>query len=257
MSTFPTMKNSLSPSASARSSVLPTQPQFLALALAASALGALSLPALAVAIIEDTAFSDGSMALSGPNLINGTVHTNANFTIDGGATVNGYVTAGGSITNDIGNPGFLNGGFMAGVGSKTYPSMATMLAAIGIPDHEIFGNKSFSGSETFSGVWLIHGNLDISGDASGNATFLAEGDIDISGDAYIMGVVLNASFPFGLALYSSGGYAKVSDAVVGGAVAGKTTVEISGSAQVPEPSSALLLSLGCLGAAILRKRQSA
>ncbi len=230
------------------------------LALAASTLGALSLPVQAAAIIDDTAFSDGSIALSGPNLINGTVHTNANFTIDGGATVNGFVTAVGTITNDNLNPGFLNGGSMAGAAPKTYPSMAAMLTAIGVGYTEITpvgGTLSFSGSETFSGVYYIHGNLDISGDASGNATFLAEGNIDISGNAYIMGVVLNASFPFGLSLYSSTGHAIVSDATVGGAVAGKTTVAISGSAQVPEPSSALLLSLGCLGAAILRKRKNA
>lgn len=246
---FYCMKNSLLPSGS--------KPQLLALALAVSALGALSLPVQAAAIIDDTIFSDGSMAVSGPGIINGTVHTNGNFTIDGGAVVNGYVTAVGTITNDNLNPGFLNGGSMAGALPKAYPTMAEVLAAAGVPDHEIFGNQSFSGSETFSGLWLIHGTLDISGDASGNATFLATGDIDISGAAYLMGVVLNGSFPNGLALYSENGHVFVSDGAVGGSVAGKTTVSVSGASQVPEPSSALLLSLGCLGAAILRKRKSA
>ena len=243
------MKNSRSPSGS--------KSQLLALAFAVSAFGAFSLPVQAAVIIDDNVFSDGSMAFSGPQVINGTVHTNANFTIDGGATVNGYVTAVGTITNDNLNPGFLNGGSMAGALPKTYPTMAVVLAAAGVPDHEIFGNQSFSGSETFSGLWLIHGTLDISGDASGSATFLVEGDIDISGSAYLMGVVLNGSFPNGLALYSETGHVIVSDGVVGGAVAGKTTVEVSGASQVPEPSSALLLSLGCVGAAILRKRKNA
>lgn len=264
MSPLPVLKNSLSPSGFAGSSALRAKRQFLALAIAVSTLAGLAQPVQAAAIIDQAAFADGDIAISGPGVtINGPVHTNGNFNISGGSTVNGFVSAVGTVTNDGGNPGFLNGGSQAGAAPKTYPSMSAVLAAIGMPYTEITpsgGTLFFSGSEPFSGVYWVHGNVDLSSDAPGVATFLADGNIDISASASITSAVLNDSFPFGLTLYSATGYVNVSDATIGGSVAGKTTVNISGattSSPAPEPSSALLLSLGCVGAAVMRKRKKA
>lgn len=258
MSLFPALP--LLPSGPARSSALSAKRQFLALAIAVSTLAGFAQPVLATAIIDQAVFGDGNTTLSGAGVtINGDVHTNANFAIDGGATVNGFTSAVGTITNDGLNPGFLNGGMMAGAASKLYPTMAEVLAALGVsPDHEIFGNLIYSGSEGFGGVFLVHGTVDISSDAPGTATFLAEGDITISAGASITGAVMNGSFPFGLALYSETGHVSISDATIAGSAAGKTTVDISGattSSPAPEPSSVLLLSLGCVGAAIMRRRK--
>lgn len=260
MSLFPALP--LLPSDPAHSSALPATRQFLALAIAVSTLAGFAQPAQATAIIDQAVFGNGNTTLSGAGVtINGDVHTNANFAIDGGATVNGFTSAVGTITNDGMNPGFLNGGMMASAASQTYPTMAEVLAAIGVPpDHEIFGNLIYSGSQGFDGIFLVHGTVDISSDAPGRATFLAEGDINISAGANITGAVLNGSFPFGLALYSSTGHVSISDATIAGSAAGQTTVDISGattSSPAPEPSSTLLLSLGCVGAAILRKRKKA
>ncbi len=230
-----------------------------ALAVGVSALVALSQPVQAVAIIDQAVFADGSITVSGPDAgINGDVHTNGNFDISGGAVVNGFTSAVGTVTNDFFNPGHLNGGSQSGAAPQTYPNMATVLGAIGMPYTEITpsgGTLFFSGSEPFSGVYWVHGSVDISSDAPGTATFLADGNIDISSDANITSAVNNTSFPRGLALYSGTGHTNVSGAKVSGSVAAKTTADISGQTQVPEPSSALLLSLGCVGAAIMRRRK--
>lgn len=249
------MKNFLSPSGSSRSRNIR---QVFALAIGVSALGVLSQPAQAVAIIDQAVFADGDITVSGPDAgINGDVHTNGNFNISGGSVVNGFTSAVGTVTNDTFNPGYLNGGSQSGAAVKSYPNMATVLGAIGMPYTEITGNLIYSGSEIFSGVYWVHGFVDISSDAPGTATFLADGNIDISGGANITSAVNNTSFPLGLALYSGTGHVIVGDAKVAGSVAAKTNVDISGQTQVPEPSSALLLSLGCVGAAIMRKRKKA
>ena len=233
---------------------------FLALTIAVSAFGGLSQPVQAVPIIDEAVFADGDISITGPNVtIYGTVHTNGNFDTSGGSTFVGAVSAVGTVTNDSFNPSFLNGGFTAGAASRAYPSMATVLAAIGVPYTEVFGNLLYSGTDAYSGVYLVHGTVDISTDADQlrTATFLADGNIDVSGGANITGSVKNSSFPYGLALFSATGHVNASDATLGGSAAGKTTADVSGSSAVPEPSSALLLSLGCVGAAVMRRRKKA
>lgn len=226
-------------------------------------------PAQAAAIIDQAVLTESNLAVSGPGVvIGGKVHTNGNFDISGGSTISGLTSAVGYVKNDGvnapgagANPGFLNGGFQAGAPSFAYPSMSAVLAGLGVaPNYEIFGNLIYSGSEAFTGIFLVHGFIDISSDNPGTATFLADGNIDVSGSANITGAVMNANFPFGLALFSAGGHVNVSDAIVAGSIAAKTTADVSGASavtQAPEPSSALLLGLGCLGAAMTRKRKNA
>ena len=253
---------------SALKNYLPSSRPLLALAVVAVTFAGLAQSAKAVALIDRLVLSDDDISVSGPDVtIYGTVHTNGssvhpsygNFDTSGGSTITGLTSAVGTINNDISNPSFLTGGTAAGASPITYPTMSAVLAAIGVaPDHEIFGNLIYSGSETFSGIYLVHGFLDISSDAPGTATFLVEGDIDISGNASIINAVLNTSFPLGLALYSSTGHVNLSDATVQGSVAAKTTTDVSGSTSiVPEPSSALLLGLGGFGAAVIRRRKKA
>ena len=239
------------------------------LAVAVASLASLSQSAQAVAIINQAVFTDGDLAIPGGAYIEGAVHTNGNLAIDGASTVTGLASAVGTILNDGvnapgagGNPGFLLGGFSAGAASIAYPDMATILAALGVAvDHNIAGNLLLSGSDAFSGIYHVTGNINISSDYSGTATFLADGNIDVSAfGGSINGAVLNANFPFGLALYSATGYVDVSgDDSVYGSVAAKTTANVSTSSTVaaPEPSSALLLGIGGLGAAMTRKRKTA
>lgn len=254
------MKKSLSQNNFARSGALFAKRLFLPLAIAA--LGGLSQPAQAAALIDLAIFGDGDVSVTSPDAtVYGAVHTNGNFATSGGSTVYGGVSAVGTVTNDIGNPSFLLGGSTAGAGTRTYPNMTTVLAAIGAPYTEITpagGTLYYSGNQTFSGVYWVHGNVDISTDINlmRTATFLADGDIDVS-NGTLSSAVKNSSFPYGLALYSGGGHVTVSGASVSGSVAGKTTVDISGQTQVPEPSSAMLLGLGGIGAAVLRKRKRA
>lgn len=245
----------------------------LTLAVAAASLASLSQPAQAAALIDQAVFTDGYLSVSGPDVtLNGDVHTNGNFDISGGSTITGLTSAVGYVRNDGvdapgagANPGFLNGGFATGAGTFTaFPTMATVLstlAAQGIfPDHEVFGNLMFSGSETYDGLFLVHGTVDFSSDFLGRATFLADGNIVVSGGASITGAVLNVDFPFGLVLYSAGGDVTVSDGVVRGSIAAKGTADVSGTSpvtQTPEPSSLLLLGIGCLGGAMTRKRKKA
>ena len=241
----------------------------LTLAIGIATLTAVSQPAKASALIDQAIFSAGDLAISGGAYIYGDVHTNGNFDISGASTITGFTSAVGYVKNDgvnapgAGpNPGFLLGGFSAGAASIAYPTMSAVLLALGAPvDHDITGNLLLSGSEPFSGIYHVTGNIDISSDYSGTATFLADGNITVSAfGGRITGAVLNANFPFGLALFSATGFVDVSgDDPIAGSVAAKTTANVSssGPVQAPEPSSALLLGLGCLGAAMTRKRKNA
>ncbi len=235
----------------------------LPLAVGIASLTGLAQPVQAAAIIDKAIFTDtGDLALTGGAYIYGDVHTNANFTIDGGSTVTGFTSAVGTIFNDPGFPGFLLGGSQAGAASIAYPDILTVIAGLGAPvDHNISGNLTLTGSQPFSGIYHVTGNIDISSDYAGTATFLADGNIMVSAfGGSITGAVLNANFPFGLALYSANGLVDVSgDDAISGSVAAKTTANVSNSTPVsaPEPSSALLLGLGGLGAAMSRKRKKA
>ncbi len=235
---------------------------FLTLAVAVSTLASLSQPLQAAALIDKAIFTDGDLTLTGGAYISGDVHTNGNFNIDGGSTVTGFTSAVGTITNDPGFPGFLLGGSMAGAASIAYPNMLAVIAALGAPvDHNIVGNLTLSGSDPFSGIYHVTGNIDISSDYMGTATFLADGNIDISAfGGRVTGAVFNSSFPFGLALYSATGFVNVSgEELIYGSVAAKTTANISSTSPVaaPEPSSAFLLGICFLGAALTRKRKQA
>lgn len=241
----------------------------LALAVGIASLAGLAPSVKASGLIDKAILTDGNLAISGVAYIQGPVHTNGNFDIDGGSTVTGLASAVGYVKNDGvnapgagANPGFLPGGFAAGAAAIAYPNMAAVVAALGAPvDHEIFGNLILSGSNPFSGIYLVHGFVDISSDYAGTATFLADNYIDISAfNGSVTGAVLNANFPFGLALYSATAYVNVSgDDTISGSIAAKTTANVSsaGPIQAPEPSSALLLGIGCLGAAMTRKRKKA
>ena len=235
----------------------------LSLAIGIASLTCLAQSVQAAAIIDQAIFTDtGDLALTGGAYIYGKVHTNANFTIDGGSTVTGFTSAVGTIFNDPVFPGFLLGGQQAGAAPIAFPNIATVIAGLGAPvDHNIIGDLTLSGSDPFSGIYHVTGNIDISSDYTGTATFLADGNINVSAfGGSITGAVLNANFPFGLALYSALGFVNVSgDDAISGSVAAKTTANVSSSTPIsaPEPSSALLLGLGGLGAAMTRKRKKA